>query len=170
MKIKECIQLLEQWANPMLAESYDNCGLIVGNSNTEITSALITLDCTEEVVEEAISKNCNLIIAHHPIVFSGLKKIVGKNYVERTVLKAIKNDIAMTGEIELTGRITKIGGLHFKLLGAKKAGVKIVYVPKENTNDIDDIKIKYPSLFDNLEIFNIKFFEYIDEIIDDILV
>lgn len=95
MKIKECIQLLEQWANPLLAESYDNCGLIVGNSNTEITSALITLDCTEAVVEEAISKNCNLIIAHHPIVFSGLRKIVGKNYVERTVLKAIKNDIAI---------------------------------------------------------------------------
>lgn len=95
MKIKECIQLLEQWANPLLAESYDNCGLIVGDNNVEITSALITLDCTEAVVDEAISKNCNFIIAHHPIVFSGLKKIVGKNYVERTVLKAIKNDIAI---------------------------------------------------------------------------
>ena len=95
MKIKECIQLLEQWANPLLAESYDNCGLIVGDSHTEITSALITLDCTEAVVEEAITKNCNFIIAHHPIVFSGLKKITGKNYVERTILKAIKNDIAI---------------------------------------------------------------------------
>ncbi len=95
MKVKECIQLLEQWANPLLAESYDNCGLIVGDHNVEITSALIALDCTEAVVEEAILKKCNLIIAHHPIVFSGLKKIVGKNYVERTVLKAIKNDIAI---------------------------------------------------------------------------
>ena len=91
-------------------------------------------------------------------------------FISRILNRPIKNDIAMTGEIELTGRITKIGGLHFKLLGAKKAGVKIVYVPKDNINDIDDIKIKYPSLFDNLEIFNIKFFEYIDEIIDDILI
>lgn len=91
-------------------------------------------------------------------------------FISRILNRPIKNDIAMTGEIELTGRITKIGGLHFKLLGAKKAGVKIVYVPKENMNDIDDIKIKYPTLFDNLDIFNIKFFEYIDEIIDDILV
>jgi endopeptidase La len=91
-------------------------------------------------------------------------------FISRILNRPIKNNIAMTGEIELTGKITKIGGLHFKLLGAKKAGVKTVYVPKDNMNDIDDIKIKYPTLFDNLELFNITFFEYIDEIIDDILV
>jgi len=91
-------------------------------------------------------------------------------FISRILNRPIKNNIAMTGEIELTGKITKIGGLHFKLLGAKKAGVKTVYVPKDNMNDIDDIKVKYPTLFDNLELFNITFFEYIDEIIDDILV
>ena len=78
-----------------LQESYDNSGFIVGNKNEEVASALICLDSTEEVIEEAIKRNCGLVIAHHPIVFSGLKSLTGKNYIERTILKAIKNDVAI---------------------------------------------------------------------------
>lgn len=95
MKIKEIIQELERWAPPAYQESYDNARLITGSQKEELKSILISLDCTEEVVDEAIKKNCNLVIAHHPIVFSGLKSLTGKNYVERTIIKAIKNDIAI---------------------------------------------------------------------------
>jgi len=95
MIIQEIADLLEQWAPLSYQESYDNSGLILGHPSTEVSSALITLDCTEEVIQEAIDKNCQLVIAHHPIIFTGIKKLTGKNYVERTILKAIKNDIAI---------------------------------------------------------------------------
>lgn len=90
---KEIINILEQYAPPALQESYDNCGLLTGNSNTKISGVLLALDCTEEVIIEAIKKKCNMVITHHPIIFSGLKKLNGKNYIERTIIKAIKNDI-----------------------------------------------------------------------------
>ena len=95
MLLKEIINFLETIAPSSLQEDYDNAGLLTGQSSVECTGAVICLDCTESVVEEAIEKNCNLIIAHHPIIFSRLKKITGKNYVERTIIKAIKNDIAI---------------------------------------------------------------------------
>jgi dinuclear metal center YbgI/SA1388 family protein len=95
MKIKAIISYLEQLAPLSTQEDYDNCGLITGNPEQEIESALITLDCTEEVIKEAISKRISFIIAHHPIVFKGLKKFNGKNYVERAVIMAIKHDIAI---------------------------------------------------------------------------
>lgn len=95
MKIKEVTSFLESFAPLQTQESYDNCGLIVGDSSSELKGVLVTLDCIEETVEEAIANGCNLIIAHHPIVFKGLKKINGKNYVERTILKAIKNDVSI---------------------------------------------------------------------------
>ena len=95
MKLAEIINTIEEFASLQWQEPYDNAGLLTGHSEMEINSALICLDCTEAVVEEAIKFNCNLIIAHHPIIFSGLKKINGKNYVERTLIKAIKNDIAI---------------------------------------------------------------------------
>jgi len=94
-KIKNISSFFETLAPLQLQESYDNAGLIVGDYDTEIDTILLTLDVTEAVVEEAICKKAGLIVAHHPIVFSGLKKITGKNYVERTLLKAIKNDIAI---------------------------------------------------------------------------
>lgn len=89
-------------------------------------------------------------------------------FISRILDKPIKNTIAMTGEVELTGKITKIGGLNFKLIGAKRAGVKLIFVPKENTKDIEEIKSKYPNLIN--DDFQIKFFEYIDEIIDEIII
>lgn len=93
--IKEVATYLENLAPLSLQEPYDNAGLIVGDETTVVKGVLICLDSTEEVIDEAIKHNCNLIIAHHPVVFSGLKKLNGKNYVERTVIKAIKNDIAI---------------------------------------------------------------------------
>src|ERR1700712_403935 len=95
MKIKDITACLESWAPLTLQESYDNSGLLIGNSHAEINAILITLDCTEDVVDEAIEKNCNLIVAHHPILFKPIKSLTGKNYVERVLLKAIKYDIAI---------------------------------------------------------------------------
>ncbi|MGN6531773.1 MAG: Nif3-like dinuclear metal center hexameric protein [Ginsengibacter sp.] len=95
MKIKEIIQFLEAIAPLSLQESYDNAGLIVGNSETLCTGIITSLDVTESVVQEAVRRNCNLIVAHHPVIFRGIKKLNGKNYVERTVISAIKNDVAI---------------------------------------------------------------------------
>ncbi len=93
--IQDIIQIIEDFAPPAYQESYDNAGLIVGNKNAEATGVLVCLDSTEAVVEEAIEKGVNLIVAHHPIIFSGLKSFTGKNYIERTIIKAIKHDIAI---------------------------------------------------------------------------
>lgn len=95
MQIKDITHHLENIAPLALQESYDNSGLIVGDKKTEVTKVLVSLDCTEEIVQEAMDRGCNLIVSHHPIVFSGLKKLNGKNYIERTIIKAIKNDIAI---------------------------------------------------------------------------
>jgi dinuclear metal center YbgI/SA1388 family protein len=95
MVIQQAINLIETFAPPALQETYDNSGLITGHKNDLVKGILICLDSTEEVIEEAISKNCNLVIAHHPIIFSGLKKLTGSNYIERVIIKAIKNDIAI---------------------------------------------------------------------------
>ncbi len=95
MSIQDITSLLEKIAPPYLQENYDNAGLLTGNNNWQCTGIITTLDATEAVVQEAIEKNCNLIVAHHPIIFSGLKKITGKNYVEKTIIAAIKNDIAI---------------------------------------------------------------------------
>ncbi len=95
MKIKEVIILLEELAPISYTEDFDNTGLLVGDKNNTVSGVLVTLDTLESVVDEAITNNCNLIISFHPIIFSGLKKLTGRNYVERTVIKAIKNNIAI---------------------------------------------------------------------------
>lgn len=95
MTIREIISYLESVAPPAYQESYDNAGLIIGDPDAIITSALITLDVTEEVIDEAIEVGCELIIAHHPILFKGIKRLNGNTFVERCVIKAIKNDIAI---------------------------------------------------------------------------
>lgn len=95
MQIREITSFLENYAPLGSQASYDNCGLLVGDPGAEVQGVLVCLDCTEEVLEEAIELGANLIIAHHPIIFKGLKKLNGKNYVERTVIKAIKNDLAI---------------------------------------------------------------------------
>ncbi|WP_025742341.1 Nif3-like dinuclear metal center hexameric protein [Aquimarina pacifica] len=95
MQIKAVIQHLENLAPLAYAEDFDNVGLLVGNTETTVTGIIVTLDTLENVVDEAIEKKCNLIISFHPIIFKGIKKFNGSNYVERVVIKAIKNDIAI---------------------------------------------------------------------------
>lgn len=95
MLVKNIIKAIEDFAPPVYQESYDNCGLQVGDYNQEVSGVLLTLDVTEPIVEEAIERGCNMIVAHHPLLFSGLKSISGKNYIERVVRMAIKNDISI---------------------------------------------------------------------------
>ncbi len=95
MKIKQVLCALEQFAPLPLQESWDNAGLQVGLTEAEVSGALLCLDVTENVVDEAIAKGCNLIVSHHPLLFRGLKQISDSNYVQRCVVKAIKNDIAV---------------------------------------------------------------------------
>ena len=85
-KIKEVTSYLESLAPLSSQESYDNCGLIVGDPTTEVSGVLLSLDCIEKTIEEAIELECNLVVAHHPIVFKGLKKINGSDYIQRTVV------------------------------------------------------------------------------------
>ncbi|MCY7291024.1 MAG: Nif3-like dinuclear metal center hexameric protein [Ferruginibacter sp.] len=149
MLINQIINFLETIAPPSLQEDYDNAGLLTGNSNIICTGALISLDCTEAIVQEAINKNCNLIIAHHPIVFRGLKKINGKNYVERTVIKAIKNDIAIYAihtNLDnvlhgVNGKIAEMLGLqNVRVLSPKKDLLKklVVFSPQANAQKLTD--------------------------------
>lgn len=95
MKVFEITSLIEKVAPLSLQESYDNAGLLVGDKSMSVTSVLITLDVTEAVIDEAIQKKCNLIVSHHPLIFRGLKKITGQDYIQRSIIKAIKNDIAI---------------------------------------------------------------------------
>jgi dinuclear metal center YbgI/SA1388 family protein len=95
MRVKEITGFLETYAPLQLQESYDNAGLIVGDKESEVTGALITLDVTPEVLNEAVSTGKNMIIAHHPLIFKGIKKLTGSNTVEQIVIDAIKNDIAI---------------------------------------------------------------------------
>lgn len=95
MKLGLITSALEQWAPPAYQESYDNSGLLVGRHDRDIRSALVALDCTEAVVDEAIERGADLIIAHHPIVFGGLKRFNETDYVQRTVMKAIRHDVAL---------------------------------------------------------------------------
>ena len=145
--VKQITSYLEEFAPLSSQESYDNAGLIVGDPSQEVSSVLLSLDCTEEVVEEAIKIGANLIIAHHPIVFSGLKRINGKNYVERTVIKAIKHDIALYaihtnldnyrfGVNAEIGKRLKLSNLSILSPAQNKLNKIIVFCPKENCGSV----------------------------------
>jgi len=95
MKIAEIINYLDTVAPPAYQEKYDNCGLLTGSPDLECGGVLVTLDATEAVILEAIAKGCNLVVAHHPVIFIGLKKITGSNYVEKAIIAAIRHDIAI---------------------------------------------------------------------------
>ena len=95
MTVQDILSILESVAPPHLQESYDNAGLIVGDPGAEVTGILFCLDSTEAVVEEALALGCNLVVAHHPIVFRGLKRFNGSSYVERTVMQAIRQNVAL---------------------------------------------------------------------------
>lgn len=95
MIVQDIISHIEEFCPLAYAEDFDNVGLLVGDNTQEVSGVLISLDTLENVVDEAIENNCNMIVSFHPIIFTGLKKITGKTYVERVVLKAIKHDIAI---------------------------------------------------------------------------
>ena len=118
MIIKEIAEYLESIAPLSLQEDYDNAGLITGNNSWECTGILCTLDVTEAVVNEAITKNCNCIVAHHPIIFRGLKKINGSSHVEKVIIAAIKNDIAIyASHTNLDNIINGVNGKIADLVG-----------------------------------------------------
>ena len=94
-KIQDILNVLERLAPLRYQESYDNAGLQTGDAQAEVTGVLVTLDCTEAVLDEALEKGCNLVVAHHPVIFKGLKALTGRSYVERTILKAIRQNIAI---------------------------------------------------------------------------
>lgn len=146
-KIKDITSYLESIAPLSYQESYDNSGLIIGNQNIEVKGILISLDCTEEIVEEAIQRGCNFIIAHHPIVFKGLKRFTGNNYIERTVIKAIKNDIAiyaihtnLDNIIDGVSRkiANKLDLVNPKILSPKAELLHklVVFVPQKHTDQV----------------------------------
>lgn len=130
MKIKQILTILEEMAPLAYAEDFDNVGLLVGNQDNEASGVLVCHDALENVIDEAIAKNCNLVVCFHPILFSGLKKITGKNYVERTVIKAIKNDIAIYAvHTALDNHKNGVNKIFCDTLGLNN--VKVL-VPKQN--------------------------------------
>ena len=146
-KIKEVINVLEKLAPLAWQESYDNAGLQTGNPNDEVTGVLITLDCTLEVVEEAIRHNCNLIVAHHPVIFKPLKRLTGSNHVEQTIIKAIQHNVAIYASH--TNLDSVLGGVNTKI--AQKLGLEnvsilspksdallklVTFVPQQNTEAV----------------------------------
>lgn len=148
-KVKDIVRHLEGIAPPSLQESYDNASLITGAHDTEVTGVLVTLDCVESIVDEAIERDCNLIVAHHPIVFRGLKQLNGKNYVERTAIKAIKHDIAIYAiHTNLDNVITgvnrkiceKIGLENLSILAPKSHTLQklTTFIPLEDTPTVMD--------------------------------
>ncbi len=120
VKIKEVLSALERFAPLPLQESWDNAGLQVGLTETEVSGALLCLDVNEQIVDEAIRKDCNLIVSHHPLLFRGLKQVGGTDYVQRCVIKAIKNDICVVSMH--TNMDNALDGVNFKM--AEKMGAK----------------------------------------------
>ena len=145
--IKSLLSVLDKEFPFGLQESYDNAGLIVGNPTEEIKGVLIAVDVTEEVIDEAVKQNCNVIVAHHPIIFRGLKTLTGSNYVERAVIKAIKNDIAIIASHTNTDNVlhgtnyvlaSKLGLSNLKILVPKTAMLKkiVTFVPENYENKV----------------------------------
>nr|WP_321226588.1 Nif3-like dinuclear metal center hexameric protein [uncultured Psychroserpens sp.] len=131
MVVQDVINHLEALAPLNYAEDFDNVGLLVGDRNTKISGVLVTLDTLELVVDEAIEKNCNLIVSFHPIIFKGLKSLTGKDYVERTVLKAIKYDIAIYAiHTALDNAIKGVNDIICNTLGLEN---KKILIPQKGT-------------------------------------
>ncbi|MEO0570456.1 MAG: Nif3-like dinuclear metal center hexameric protein [Bacteroidota bacterium] len=147
MTVTEVGKLLNALSPLHYAEDFDNVGLLVGHPETEVNGILVTLDTLEEVVDEAIAKECNLIISFHPIIFSGLKKLVGNTYVERVVMKAIANNIAIfaihtaldNSHLGVNAKICEVLGIkNPKILIPKKGTIKklITYVPTAGAENL----------------------------------
>ena len=130
MKLKEIIQSLEKWAPKSDAEDFDNVGLLVGNQEDEIHKALVTLDVNEEVMQEALEKRANLIIIFHPLIFKGLKRLSGNSRVEKLVVKAIQNNVAIYAiHTNLDAQLDGVNGRICEQLGLLN---NQILIPKEN--------------------------------------
>ena len=143
MKLFEISNYLDTRVPLAFQEEYDNCGLLIGNKDQKINSVLISLDCTEEVLDEAIKNKHNLIIAHHPIIFQGIKKITGQNYVEKVIQKAIKYDIAIYAMHTNLDNI--YGGVSFQI--AHKIGLENPQILKPKTNLLSKLSVYCPKPF-----------------------
>jgi dinuclear metal center YbgI/SA1388 family protein len=131
MTIRDIANCIEDFAPLNYAEGFDNVGLLIGNYATKVSGIIVTLDTLENVVDEAIERNCNLIVSFHPIIFSGLKKINGANYVERVILKAIKNDIAIYAmHTALDNSFKGVNAKICDVLGLKN---RKILIPQKNT-------------------------------------
>lgn len=140
-QVKELIQVLEKEVPIIYQEQWDNSGLIIGDSSLEINAVLLTVDVTVEVIEEAIEKGANIIIAHHPIIFKGLKTITGKTYVEKAVLKAIKNDVAIYAMHTNLDVLPK--GVSFKM--AEKLNLQNVQTLDISSNYLNKLVVYCPN-------------------------
>ena len=140
MKLFEITNYLDTRVPLAFQEEYDNCGLLIGDKHLEVQSVLICLDCTEAVVDEAIENKHNVIISHHPILFHGVKKIVGSNYVENIIKKAIKHDIAIYAMHTNLDNI--YGGVSFQI--AKKISLKNPRILKPKTNLLTKLSVYCP--------------------------
>ncbi len=149
MLILDIIQTLESFAPLAYQEPYDNSGLLTGNKSSTCTGVLCTLDVTVEVIEEAKQRNCNLIVAHHPIIFSGIKKLIGSNYVEQTLINAIKNDMAIYACHTNLDNVfhgvnhqiaNKLGLINIKILQPKTHILSklFVFVPKSDAEKVKE--------------------------------
>ncbi|RAU83495.1 Nif3-like dinuclear metal center hexameric protein [Pontibacter arcticus] len=129
--IQEVINVLEQLAPPVYQESYDNATLQTGDASQQVTGVLVTLDCTEDVIEEALEKGCNLIVAHHPVIFKGLKQLTGRTYVERTIIKAIRHNIAIYASH--TNLDSVLNGVNSKIAAKLELKNQTILSPKPHT-------------------------------------
>jgi len=134
VKIKEVLCALEQFAPLPLQESWDNAGLQIGLTETEVSGALLCLDVNEKIVDEAVSKGCNLIVSHHPLLFRGLKTISDLTDVQRTVRKAIQQDICVISMH--TNMDNAKGGVNFRI--AEKIGLEdVAFFATKNVSGIE---------------------------------
>ena len=128
VKIKQVLSALERFAPLPLQESWDNAGLQIGLTEAEVSGALLCLDVTEQVIDEAVAKGCNLVVSHHPLLFRGLKQVSDANDVQRTVRKAIKHDVCVISMH--TNLDNAKGGVNFKM--AEKLGAMVLNGACEN--------------------------------------
>jgi len=153
VQLRKIISILEDMAPTAYAEDFDNVGLLVGNPENSITGILVCHDALEPVVEEAVAKGCNLIVCFHPILFSGLKKITGKTYVERAVIKAIKNDVAIYAvHTGLDNHIDGVNKILCNTLGLQNTRILIpkkdfiyklaTYIPTKDTAKVQQALFK----------------------------
>ena len=149
LKIKDLVQYLDKVIPQAYQESYDNVGLLVGTPEVELTGVLVSLDMTEEVVQEAADQGCNLLVAHHPIIFKGLKRLTGSNYVERTVMKALELGVRLyAAHTNLDNQHTGVNRMFADKLGLQNPRILapkpntlqklVTFIPQEATQQVMD--------------------------------